>query len=294
MELKAFLDLSNQASNRARSISYFIILASVIMASAFWNAWDHSWTAREITVYKSCQLWLTPRFEEWRDVPYRDTHELIQVMLRQQLPEITDATVLDLPQAKALQVALERNIQQLVKKRFERDMQFAMPFFGVSFHVNDLQIIGGASLTVLMALLLASLRQERNCLHLALEAAEARGQVPDAYRLLTMTQLFSSPPSAWDERRGLGIPLHGARLILLLPPLVQTVVTLWNLTSIPLGMVISPFNAITNLVGGLTLALAIWAMSISGWNTSCQLDDDWRRWYSKAVRPREIDPEEVG
>lgn len=69
-----------------------------------------------------------------------------------------------------------------------------VPFFGVAFDINDVGILGGFGLWIILILLRLSLRSEIVSLRIGFKAAFASGLGQDFYDILAARQVFVFPP----------------------------------------------------------------------------------------------------
>ena len=68
-----------------------------------------------------------------------------------------------------------------------------VPFFGIAFDINDIGILGGFSLWIILILLRLSLRQQIISLRIGFKAAFACDQEIDFYQILATRQVFVFP-----------------------------------------------------------------------------------------------------
>ncbi|HWM93973.1 MAG TPA: hypothetical protein VN493_24660 [Thermoanaerobaculia bacterium] len=127
------------------------------------------------------------------------------------------------------QKAVEGWLDDIEEARIENVFIMRMPFLGTPFDVNDLGIFSGLTFMVLLlTLLFASARQYEN-LYLSLwkvrelareeDGHDAHGRANLLYHALSMTQLFTTPPSLarWKTSGSDYIP----KVLLVLPLLMQ-------------------------------------------------------------------------
>jgi hypothetical protein len=69
-----------------------------------------------------------------------------------------------------------------------------VPFFGLAFDINDVGILGGFGLWIILILLRLSLRSQIVSLRMGFKAAFAHGQGQDFYDVLAARQVFVFPP----------------------------------------------------------------------------------------------------
>jgi len=139
------------------------------------------------------------------------------------------------PAATAEQQAIESKVRHLYlnyypEKYVDEMVLVNLPLLGISVDVNDFGLLGGITLTLLMALLLLSIRRMDENLYLAifkirrLHEEEERREDGDSranllYHALAMGQVFYHPPTLarWRIGRWQGLMQQTIRLVLLIP-----------------------------------------------------------------------------
>jgi hypothetical protein len=88
----------------------------------------------------------------------------------------------------------KRDIQwNLLRTHMESRLLIRIPILGVSIHVNDLGLIGGITLVVLLLLTRASLSREIKNLNYSFKKASQANKLDEFYHALAMRQLFTIP-----------------------------------------------------------------------------------------------------
>jgi len=243
--LKSYIEAFTVASNRARSASILIVIASVLVFSAIWNWSDLGWMDARLHImrvglqgcrneWKAAYLEkLPPEQARWYE---RARHYL---ELRSVNPSDCDA--------------IRSMVADLGKARLEENLLVHVPFFGVVIDVNDLGIIGGATFCILLLWLRSSLRRELGNLRLVFLAAPA-DQQQSAYDLVAMREVLYFPPI-----RGESAKHKDRRLIVFfywVPAVLQAVTIITEIVMIRFGWTINRIDLAIDFAGGV-IALSV-------------------------------------
>jgi len=199
-DLREYVDAFRSSSDRSRFTLYVIMVASVLIGVATWNAHSAGWPRH--------------RLEAWYGKPLASQ------------PFMGGDTV-------QIKIAREEYLRQFVG----RGVMTASPIPGVSMDVNDVGLIGGVALLLLTLIQLFCLLREHENLQLALykvrqlcrEDGDAHGRGDSRanllYHALSMSQVLSSPPTLARWRRR-GVLRHFG--IIYLTPVAAQAWVVWN------------------------------------------------------------------
>lgn len=273
LTLKDYLEAATISSQRTRSITIVMVVASVLVLVSILNSSDDGWITLRLAQlgHKTSQYAVEkypllckcdplvqatqPRCSSIDDEDHKEALSVINKIdkeretvrtlwlklsvylknLKTELGELKargsniknnkgainagDEVALKETQAKAIEAALtkldEREQQQLKVWRqficseedkaletFSQSMQRSAadtkytvraPFFGVAFDINDVGILGGLSLSIVLILLRLSLRNQIISLRIGFKKARASGQENDFYEILAARQTFVFP-----------------------------------------------------------------------------------------------------
>lgn len=187
-----------------------------------------------------------------------------------------------------------------------------VPFLGLGFDVNDLGILGGIALVILMVVLTACTVRQHENLYLGLwrvkdlAGSEECGKGSRAnvlYHALAMTEVFNKPPTLarWKSWKLKMV----YRLVLLFPLAVQLWIFRYDMQSIEIGLLLNKEQAVIGMslqVAALLSLLALtcccssyWRASDHRWATTfLKINPDlkekdppsWMKWVRLADRPR--------
>ncbi|HEY0406603.1 MAG TPA: hypothetical protein VGC89_12805, partial [Pyrinomonadaceae bacterium] len=171
----------------------------------------------------------------------------------------------------------------------ENAFTIRVPFFGFSFDVNDLGLLGGLGFIVILALLRFSIRSEIVSLRLSFKAvaAEARKdptQIALFYDLLAMRQVLTMPhvedsERGWIAHRPLILQVV-SKWLCFVPTLVYTFVAFHDFSTLDIGDVLD--HKRTQFLVGYTIFFLIVIIALSVW---CfvkwrYIDELWRGYWN--------------
>lgn len=244
-ELDYYVDAFIQSSNRVRYAIVTVTIASVLLAFGHHNASDESW------------------FNSRLALANRALHEEVWEM-EEPADDLTKEVRLarDWAEGRGLrsETQVMEHIKTLENARTDRLILLQIPFFGVSHDVNDLGLLGGVALTVLMLLLTFAMARQNENLYLSLwrvrreseddekagiAPGDRRGRANLIYHTLAMSQQFSQPPTLARWNSGKMVLL--SPLLLLTPFIVQLVCFIHDLSTVQDGMTINSEATIESL-----------------------------------------------
>jgi len=262
-DLREYVDAFRSSSDRSRFALYVIMVASVLIAIATWNAHPGGWPLH--------------RLQAWYGQP-----------LGKQ-PFMHGDTV-------QIKIAREEYLREFVA----RGVMTSSPIPGVAMDVNDLGLIGGTALLLLTLIQLFCLLREHENLQLALfkvrqlcmEDTEGHGRGDSRanllYHALAMSQVLSSPPTlARWRRRGV---LRHFGVIYLIPVAAQLWVLWNNAWTRDLGAMYGVDVRTALIVQGI-LAFLILVLSVIALIVSRAMTQRWNRAFYRINPGRWVAPQ---
>jgi hypothetical protein len=259
-ETRKALEEAEESSDRARRVLTILLVTSILVFMAAWNSRYYGW------------LQLRLRAAEQKE-------KTEKARTRAQNPP--EATVP--PEGRQAASAFD-TIQRLAA---ERSRFVLVPTLGFGFDVNDLAIIAGVSFVLLLVWLHFSIGRERlNVLEL-FRRARADGSLRDAYELLAMTQVLSTPPNLKVEFAGSG--WGGATKYLFWIPLgVQAFVVVHDLATYDRAHALSPDWSIATMALGTGLGLLMIKITRDCWRFSHDLQNDWAAVFDEVYKSPQL------
>ena len=253
------------SSDRARYAFYVVIIATVLIFITNYNVQEDSWPLRRIDFWFGSQN-----------------------------------TAARAPAPGGAQETLEEQKTRLMREEYLR--QFASrsvfaesPIPGVSIDVNDLGIVGGVALSLLMLILAICIVREHENLYLALykvrmlcieegpRCSDGQSRANLLYHSLAMSQVLSSPPTLarWQQR---GV-LHHFGILFFAPAGVYVWVVITDFLTRERGE--SYGRSVTaQLVFEVIVFIAITLLSCVAWLHTRAMAKRWRRAFFRVNRRR--------
>ena len=152
-------------------------------------------------------------------------------------------------------------------------------FFGITFDVNDLGLIGGVSFIILLLLFRFSLGRELDNLVLSFEEAKKDKELPTFYNLLAMRQVLTVPPTAGRESVALIMVIP--KLLSFLPLIVLTVVIAHDFMTYDLGAAINPLHTVLLYISTAALWAFVCIVTISCLIVWLKIDAAWKKYWGE-------------
>lgn len=148
-----------------------------------------------------------------------------------------------------------------------------VPFFGITFDINDLGSLSGIGLMTLLALFRFSISSELENLKLSFRHVRQQGKLAEFYRLLSMKQVLTTPHL--PEREIGWFHTYVPKLLYFLPLLVYLSVVLHDIDTNNLGNQIDNVRTFLVLATDIIFLLIIIALSISAFQRTRDVDRQW-------------------
>lgn len=231
-ELELYLSTFKSSSDRVRYVILLLIVMSLLTLVGSWNSRQHSWSHRRLYSARAT----VEHFIDTPDAP---------------LPAYAESR--NIKNLHEAQVHLDHIEAALT----ERVLNIEVPVLGLNFDTNDLGVIGGAALALVMGILIAAVvRQHENlciclwkvcdlheqecALHGKADFESPRSKANLLYHALAMLQVFSSPPTRVRWRRTQKLDLLLAAGWLFLPFLAHMLVFASNVLTARFAMTLKP------------------------------------------------------
>jgi hypothetical protein len=152
-----------------------------------------------------------------------------------------------------------------------------VPFFGITFDVNDLGLIGGVSFIILLLLFRFSLGRELDNLVLSFEEAKRDRELPVFYNLLAMRQVLTVPPTS--RREAVSMIMVIPKLLSFLPLIVLSIVIAHDFMTYDVGATINVVHTVLLYI----FTAALWAFVLIS-TISCllvwlKIDAVWKQYW---------------
>lgn len=260
------------STDRARNVLYVVAVTTVLVFAVYHNIAADSWPRR--------------RLDAW----YQYARE--------------DGKVKPIPREVA-----GGDVERLEDLRDEYVEQFASrvifaasPLPGVAMDVNDLPLVGGLALVLLMLLLATAIAREHETLYLSLykvrliceedgaKSAHGGSRANLLYHALAMTQMLNSPPTLARWRpRPIVAPVW--RLAFLLPFLVYWRVLENEVETSHVSYIVYNVDAERDLRLYALLAAALFVLGVVAWAHTSAMAERWDRAFLRINPNRRASPQ---
>lgn len=256
-DISDYLDATSDASRRTRNVTIALVVASALLLAALLNSLQNTWMLQRI--HASADPFS----------PY--------VIAKIGPPPITSIKDAHTPQALAAMELYEMRYEKLyaalVESYTQNSYSVRVPFFGFTFDVNDLGLIGGLGLASILLLLSFSLRREIENLRVSFQHVAKEGHLHEFYVLLSMRQVFTVPRTDTVERtRFISIV---PKLITLLPFVVHLAIVWHDIRTNGVGQAIDDVHTLVTQWFNLALLATIAVFTGSAIRQLHEMDCEW-------------------
>lgn len=324
LSLKEFLETSSDAGKRVRTTTIILMVVTVLVFAGNLNSAQWAWSLNRLKARELVDAQLNKKIRDLETVldcrktnSNKDCPNPLDIHIDGPPSSCgvevcgsstwTDCESLDderknscklqhgLNCYKCAKSGSEDMIRNLRTSFVQNSVNVKVPFFGVSFDINDLGLLGGLSLIVVLIMLRLSLRNYIVSLRTGFKAAFKEEQEEEFYEILASRQLFVFPnlqdsnqkhyygrtESFWRKLKGFFIkkqegvgwsvnPQRGLRLvpkiISLVPSLVYLLVLINDRQSEDLGSTVHVFR--TNLALSTNIIFLILIICLGFWCNS--------------------------
>jgi len=228
LDIQDYLDATSEASLRARTVSFLIVAASIVVFAGLLNSLQSSWMLTRIQMLNHA------------DHPY---------VMRKIGEKPKEAG----PEYDSYQKRYESLYSAYARSYVENTFAIRVPFFGFTFDVNDLGLLGGLALLILLTILRFCLSREINNLDLSFPEANRIGQLKELYMLLAMRQVLTVPQTSKFKPKRFLIAIP--KVLCFLPVIVHTSVTVHD--ALTIDMFKDSWHAMIVMVSDFVLLVAI-------------------------------------
>ena len=206
--------------------------------------------------------------------------------------ELNDNSLFKGPSTLALDDLLlktEEGLKTTLRNRRDNILSVRIPFFGISFDINDLSLVSGITFTIILIWLRLSLWTELNSTQQVFERVDVKDlkEVKDYYEYLGTRQVFTIPLSFDEQLKKYGERQWRLMLILLiaLPVALQGLLLANDLYTTQIGINISTQNTIIVLISGFFFLATTSVLMFSCLSIVSSINHHWRE---QAVRIKKL------
>jgi len=281
IEAREYLDATNDAAKRTRSIAITMVVASVLVFGGLINSTKHQWMLERlqalgnpIDTYVEAKIgfppdpktlspgkkWINPIFAA------ADTKE------------------------KAADIYKEnyRSFYQAVANGYIDSLSTRVPIFGFSIDPNDIGILGGVAFIAILLMYRFALVREVENLLIAQNASKRLKNPREFYDLISMRQVLTIPPSETlkQSRYLLWLP----KMICALPLSIHLSVTIHDFLTSGIGKQLDPRHNQLLLYCDILFLFLLLISTALAFRSLLKIDDVWKQWW-KQLQEIESPPE---
>lgn len=176
--VKKYVKVADEAAKRTRWLTIVLAVASVIILIGIWNSLHWSWA--------------TERVKTAFDLDPTHNEKMFDVLRKGSDHELFDKK------------QFLRDLQHSVMRGYIDNVRYVnIPVFGIAIDINDLGLIGGLGLVIILFLLRFSLSREIKNLNILFREAFRHDKLCDFYHSLAMQQVFTVPEMKGESKNTL-------------------------------------------------------------------------------------------
>jgi hypothetical protein len=184
-DIQDYLDATGESARRTRNVIIVLVIATVLVFSGLLNSQQTNWMHKRLdklhdmrSDYVTSKLGAYPLRAEFKDDP---AYKLAVEAYERRYLEFWAA---------------------VARTYVDNSWVIRVPFFGFSFDVNDLGLLGGIGFLTILVCLRFCLSRELNNLRLSFDVARqaSLSELREFYTLLAMRQVFTVPKTAYIAR----------------------------------------------------------------------------------------------
>jgi cell shape-determining protein MreD len=260
-DMKDYVEATNDAARRTRTVTIVLVVASVLIGIGWYNSMRWSWELHRI-----------------RQAYDPDDRFVNRMLDSDRHPGVLIAD----KDGKTPADRFRTELQQATVKAYVENVRFLRaPFFGVAFDVNDLGVIGGIALIMILLAMRYSLSREIKNLNVSLREAIYHNDLSAFYHALAMRQVFTVPHMK-GEKKNLWLA-SSSRLICILPAGVFLLGVIYDYYStFRLGVYSVKVVTLALIVETIWLALIIY-LAFRCWERKRHIDEVWQRHWDRMI-----------
>ena len=269
-DIKDHVDASTDAGRRSRTVTIVLVVASVLVAIGYYNSLNWSWPHH--------------RLIQAFDYSEKDTDRIkkllgIRLNSEETGPDSDPGTRARKEQAQIIDDYRKNREQATIRAYVENVHLVRVPFFGIAFDVNDLGIVGGIGLIIVLLMMRYSVSREIKNLNVSFREALCHDQLSQFYHELAMRQVFTVPHMRGEKRnRFLAL---GPKFIYILPATIFTLGVLYDYDSVLHLEQYHWTDVFIQLLVEAGLLLVIWVLSFKCWQRQSQINIVWDAYWNR-------------
>lgn len=244
-----YLDLAHEAGGSARRACITLTVASVMLFSCIWNSRESSW--------ENSFIYSAGMTVQWQKL---DAPSRMRAPKDLEMRIVAERFIAAFGRISTAR--LEQAISDIQERQVDHSVYFSLPFFGVAFHMNDLAVIGGASLLLILLWLYRALVAYDVSLEMMLEVAAGDEKLKKLARLSAQSVLPLVRSTFGSRHKSSTVFVRG---LCFLSCSLLMYVLLHDYESRPLAIALNRVYAETLLWFSVGLGLAALCVALACW-----------------------------
>lgn len=272
LEIQDYLDATSDASKRTRVVTIVLVVASVLVLMGLLNSLQSHWMLRRMVALGN----IHGQYTQSKLGPYPSRQDFQDESIFMKAEGLYEQRYKDLYSAVA-------------RAYVENSLVIRVPFFGFSFDVNDLGLLGGISFLVILGCFRFCISREVDNLRLSFHEAHRLERMQEFYNLLAMRQVFTVPHTPYINRT-LFLKIT-PKLICWFPLLVHLSVTLNDFLTAWIGRELQNFRFTLLISSEFLIAFLLIILAATVTNRMRRLDELWDQAWEEVKKSANSQPE---
>jgi hypothetical protein len=299
---------TEKASRRVRYVLMVIVTASIVAFSGFWNALNFGWKNSRLELLSTLSYSLNKDSNLYYKIMEGNKDSRERYIDNEFVKQINDGSIKDIgrfltdlknaiiyyrPETLG-EVGTEGLLKNYRSLEEECVKTIKIPFFNISFDINDLGPIGGFSFFILLLILYYSLKREYenlNTVHTFIFKNFNEEDRSNYYYLISMSQVLSSPQLPIVEMKASSNPKiskesvikklsnifhkHFSKALYFLPFVLLLMIFIYDYCTMDIGININDFNTQLTVWGELAFTVLILICTLMCIFFAVKLDNKW-------------------
>jgi hypothetical protein len=260
-ELRDYVEATIEAGRHTSGLTRVLVVATVLIGLGWYNSIGGSWQRQRVK-----QAYLA---DERAACVWLECEKYPQALMAES-------------DGKTPAFKLREQLRQEAVKAYVQNVRLIKaPIFDVGVDVNDLGLIGGAALIVIMWLLKDSLSREVSNLNVSLREAVHHGKLTAFYRGVAMRQAFTIPRMMGEKKTHLPLVASPSRAVCILPVIVLVIGVTYDYYS-GIGLAIYSLKLVLFplLLEAISLFILIW-LAVQCWQRQSKMNRLWEQHWKR-------------
>lgn len=261
-DANSYVEATTDAAKRTRTVTIVLVVASVLVAIGYYNSLQWSWARQRIRR------------------AFDNSPEVTEAIKRSLDPHGRLDLTTPGQDGKTMIDKYREAFQEATAKSYVENIRYVRaPFFGIAFDVNDLGIIGGMGLIIVLLLMRYSLSREIKNLNVSFREAIHHNQLPSFYHALAMRQVFTMPHMKGEDRNR--ILATAPKFICILPAIIFTMGVAYDYYSVLFGRQYTFREVFAWSLIETFWLIIIWVLSLRCWERQSHINKIWDQHWNR-------------